>query len=141
MVENELYRAHLANKHSAKEGTIEAIRRRYHHSAITSEKTLDSLYDLHLPCLKCRFRQKIVLKRGLLPYAETRSIIMTMGGYPCSLWSHNIIYIRHKAPRELPLKYISLIVCNGCGFTHPNLILRPTGALIATHFLDFVSLS
>ena len=105
MVERELYRGHVAKKHAAKVGTIEAIRRRYYHSAITSLKTLDSLYDLHLPCLKWRFRQKIVLKRGLLSYAETRSIIMTMGDIPvvCGAMTLSISNIKH------PVNYPSSI--------------------------------
>ena len=101
MVGRELYRAYVAEKHAGKEGTIEAIRQRYHHFTVKSRKTLDSLYNVHLPCLKCQIRPKIVVKRGLIPNAEMRSIIKAMGGYPCSLWSHDIIYIRHKDLSEL----------------------------------------
>ena len=121
MVNNEIFRAHTATHHRGMQVALEHIRKYYHHSSATSEVTLENLAAKLLPCLKCMWRQKMSLTRGVLPYAESRSILMTMGGLPCAIWSHDIIHLSNEDIMEIPKKYLSLMACNGCGFAHTKL--------------------
>jgi hypothetical protein len=81
MVEGELYRSHIATPHRGIQATIDHVRERYHHSKATSEESLETTAKTILPCSLCMWRQKITLTRGVLPYPEARSILMTLGGY------------------------------------------------------------
>tara|TARA_B110001452_G_scaffold127949_1_gene106307 strand:- start:68 stop:1939 length:1872 start_codon:yes stop_codon:yes gene_type:complete len=87
------------------------------------------------------YRKKLTLTRGVLPYAESRSILMTMGGVPCSIWSHDIFHLISRDEYEIPEKYLSVIGCNGCGMAHTKLGAEATSGFISQHCFDFIFFS
>ena len=87
------------------------------------------------------YRKRLTLTRGVLPYAESRSILITLGGLPCSVWSHDILHLISKDEYEIPEKYLSLICCNGCGMAHTKLGAEATSGFISQHCLDFIFFS
>ena len=87
------------------------------------------------------YRKKLTLTRGVLPYAESRSILMTIGGVPCSIWSHDILHLISPDEYEIPEKYLSLICCNGCGMAHTKLGAEANSGFISQHCFDFIFLS
>ena len=96
MVIPELYKAHNNTVHTGTTRAIENMRQRFHHSPATSVTTLEEIADKTLPCHTCMLRKKVTLTRGFLSYAEARSILMSVGGVPCSVWSHDIFYLISK---------------------------------------------
>ena len=141
MIVTELYRAHRNTGHNGGETAIEYIRHKFHHSTATSEETLEEIVGKLLPCQTCMYRKRLTLTRGVLPYAESRSILMTLGGVPCSVWSHDILHLISKDEYEIPEKYLSLICCNGCGMAHTKLGAEATSGFISQHCLDFIFFS
>ena len=121
MVISEIFRAHKNTRHNGEDRALEYIRQKFHHSPATSVMTLEDLAQRLLPCQTCLYRKKLTLTRGVLPYAESRSILMTFGGQPCSVWSHDILHLISRDWFEIPLKYLSLLACNGCGMAHTRL--------------------
>ena len=121
MVISEIFRAHKNTRHNGEDRALEYIRQKFHHSPATSVMTLEDLAQRLLPCQTCLYRKKLTLTRGVLPYAESRSISMTFWGQPCSVWSHDILHLISRDWFEIPLKYLSLLACNGCGMAHIKL--------------------
>ena len=103
--------------------------------------TLEDLARKTLPCQTCMYRKKLTLTRGVLPYAESRSILMTIGGVPCSVWSHDILHLISNDGYEIPEKYLSLICCNGCGMAHTKLGAEASSGFISQHCFDFIFFS
>ena len=85
MVITEIYRAHRNTRHNGGDRALEYIRQNFHHSPATSVMTLEEIAGKIPPCQTCMYRKKLKLTRGVLPYAESRSILMTVGGVPCSI--------------------------------------------------------
>ena len=105
MVQHEIYRSHRETGCGGQQVTCEHVRRKFHHYKATSTRALEEMAKLTVPCFLCITRHKITLKRGLLPYADMSSLLMGLGGYQCSTWSHDILYMIHDDPREIPFKY------------------------------------
>ena len=103
--------------------------------------TLEELAEKALPCHTCMYRKKLTLTRGFLSYAEARSILISIGGVACSVWSHDIFHLISKDWFEVPLKYLSLLCCNGCGMAHTRLGGEATSGFISQHCFDFIFLS
>ena len=83
----------------------------------------------------------MTLTRGVLLYAESRSILMSIGGMPCSIWSHDIMHLISLNIYEVPMKYLSLICCNGCGMAHTKLSEVATSGVISEHCFEFIFFS
>ena len=141
MIVTEVYRAHRNTGHNGGEVAIEYLRHKFHHSTATSDETLEETVGKLLPCLTCMYRKRLTLTRGVLAYAESRSILMSLGGEPCSVWSHDILHLISKDEYEIPEKYLSLLCCNGCGMAHTKLGAEATSGFISSHCLDFIFFS
>ena len=96
MVQQEKLRSHMDTGCGGSEITCKHIRRRYHHSRATSTRSLESMTSILIPCFRFLVQQKMHLSRGFLPYAETRNIMMTVAGYQCSDWSHDMLHMIYE---------------------------------------------
>ena len=63
---------------------------------------------------------------------------MSLKGLPCATIAHDIVYITNAQNQDYENKYLSVIICYGCGYTHLKLMDKATGHNIATHVLELI---
>ena len=112
----------------------------FHKKNVTSHYDLETMSQKILPCPRCIIRRPHSIAGNKL-YTESKSIVMSLKGLPCATIAHDIIYIAKPQSQEFANKYLSIIVCYGCGYTHLKLLDRITGHNIATHVLDMIQIT
>lgn len=141
MIIPEILAAHMTQRCSSAHNAIEQIKKIFFHKKnVTSHYDLETMSQKILPCPRCIIRRPHSIAGNKL-YTESKSIVMSLKGLPCATIAHDIIYIAKPQSQEFANKYLSIIVCYGCGYTHLKLLDRITGHNIATHVLDMIQIT
>ena len=134
----EILAAHMLQKCSSPQKAVEQVKKIFFHKQhITSHYNLLTMSQKLLPCPRCIIRRPHT-RAGDKLYAQSKSIVMSLKGLPCATIAHDIVYITNAQNQDYENKYLSVIICYGCGYTHLKLMDKATGHNIATHVLELI---
>ena len=73
-------------------------------------------------------------------YYQTRKVALSLNLPPCCTLSHDVMYL--QGPREfgpvIPIRYISIIVCNSCNYLSTKPLTSNSSDEIASHLLEVI---
>ena len=73
-------------------------------------------------------------------YYQTRKVALSLNLPPCCTLSHDVMYL--QGPREfgpvIPIRYISIIVCNSCNYMSTKPLTTNSSDEIASHLLEVI---
>ena len=141
MIFPELMSAHMLQRCSSAQNAVKQIKQIFFHKRyITSHYNLHTMSQKILPCPRCIIRRPHS-RTGDKLYAQSKSIVLSLKGIPCATLAHDMVYITNPQNQDFDNKYLSVIVCYGCGYIHLKVMNKATGHNIATHVLDMIQIT
>ena len=135
----ELVSSHHRINHKGYRGCLEELSRKfYYKQGITTPQDIAGLCRLiSKACTLCLHRN---LNQEPKLYYQTRKVALSLNLPPCCTLSHDVMYL--QGPREfghtIPIKYISIIVCNSCNYMSAKPLTTNSSDEIANHLLEVI---
>ena len=135
----ELVNSHHRVNHRGYRFCLEDLSSRfYYKQGITTPQDVVGLSQLiSKACTLCLHRN---LNQEPKLYYQTRKVALSLNLPPCCTLSHDVMYL--QGPREfsqtVPIKYISIIVCNTCNYVSAKPLTTNSSDEIANHLLEVI---
>merc|ERR1712115_242974 len=110
----------------------------YYKQGLTTPQDINGLSRLiSKACTLCLHRN---INHEPKLYYQTRKVALSLNLPPCCTLSHDVMYL--QGPREfgttIPIKYISIIVCNSCNYLSAKPLSTNSSNEIASHLLEVI---